>query len=113
LLHRRRRRLLGDWRRRLRARQRRSLVRLRRGRLLGNGGRRRDVVRLRRRRLAGGFFGRLRLFRRRRRGFRGRRFRLNVDDHFSRHLERLRRQIRQRRERGDVERDREDDDDRA
>jgi hypothetical protein len=36
-------------------------------------------------------FGRLRLFGRRRRGFRGRGFRLNIDDHFARRLGRLRR----------------------
>jgi hypothetical protein len=114
------------------------LVRWRAGRLLGNrrrsfwwrqgrllndrrsrgkgagwlGRRRRDVLRWGRRRLAGGFFGWFRLVRRRRRGFRGGGFRLNVDDHFSRRLERLRRQGDDR-ERGDVERDHEDDDDRA
>jgi hypothetical protein len=57
-------------------------------------------------------FGRLRLSGRRRRSFRGRGFRLNIDDHFVRRFGRFRLQ-RDDRERGDVERDDESDDERA
>ena len=70
-----------------------------------------DILR-RRRRLSLGLFGRLRLFGRRRRSFRGRGFRLNIDDHFVRRFGRFRLQ-RDDRERGDVERDDESDDERA
>jgi hypothetical protein len=54
---------------------------------------------------------RLRLFGRRR-GFRGRSFRLDVDDHLSRRFNGFRLQIDDR-ERSDVERDHDGDDDRA
>ena len=60
-----------------------------------------------------GLFGRLWLFGRRRRSFRGRSFGLDVDDHFSRRLGRLRRLQIDDRERGGMKRDDDGDDDRA
>ena len=91
--------------------------------LLGDGGRRwrrvwgrfnrsRCDILWRRRRLSLGLFGRLRFFGRRRRSFRGRGFRLNIDDHFVRRFGRFRLQ-RDDRERGDVERDDDSDDERT
>ena len=66
----------------------------------------------RRRRLSLGLFGRFRFFGRRRRSFRGRGFRLNIDDHFVRRFGRFRLQ-RDDRERGDVQRDDDSDDERT
>src|SRR6185437_15508185 len=100
------RRLLGDRRRRFR---RRSGLFHYRGRRLDRrrrGGRRR-------RRLGRGLFGWLRLRGRRRWGFRGRGSRFDVDDHFSRERERLRRREIDDRKRGGVQRHHTGDDGRA